>query len=211
MAYSGNDLSALVQTIEGTIGINAYANAAADSLATMLGAGYFSDGLKRGLALGDVVYLYVAGVPIPAYVSAMSGNAATVALGGTGYNATAFQQTIAIPVQLLDLAAGTFGITVPFAFKVNSAKFVTLKPATTAAKAATLTVEIATVAVTGGVIALTSANQNTIGGSVAASAITALNTGAAGASLGVTVSAVTAFIEGDGWIEFNVTNVDLAH
>jgi hypothetical protein len=69
---------------------------------------------------------------------------------------------------------------------------------------ATLTVGISGVAVTGGVMALTTANQNTIGGTVAASAITALNLGAAGSTLEVTASAVTAFVEGDGWVEFTV-------
>jgi hypothetical protein len=87
---------------------------------------------------------------------------------------------------------------------VLSALFRTAKPASTASKLATLTVEIGGTAVTGGVMNLTSANQNTIGGSVAASAITALNVGAAGSTLGVTASAVTAFVEGDGWVEFTV-------
>ncbi len=114
-------------------------------------------------------------------------------------------------MQLADLAAGTFKVAVPFAFTVTAVSFRTAKAATTAAKAATLTAGINGTPVTGGVVGLTSANQNTIGGTVAGSAITAANTGTAGQTLEVTASAITAFVEGDGYVEFTVTNNDLAN
>lgn len=127
-----------------------------------------------------------------------------------GLAAAATKQTIVLPLQLADIATGTFKIAVPFAFTVTSALFRTNKAATTASKLATLTVGIAGTPVTGGVMSLTSANQNTIGGTVAASAITALNVGTAGQTLEVVASSVTAFVEGDGFVEFTVTNNDLA-
>ena len=138
-------------------------------------------------------------------------NSGGTANAATGIVATAFKQTIILPLQLADIATGTFALAVPFAFTVTAALFRTAKPASTASKLATLTVEINGTGVTGGAMALTTANQNTIGGTVAASAITAANTGTAGQTLGVTASAVTAFVEGDGWVEFTVVNNDLAN
>lgn len=213
MAYAGGSLSLVIQTIEGSLGEYFYANPANDSNATIQGAGYFSDGASRGMGVGDIVNCLnpSTGVISPMSVSAVNATtgAATVVAIGSGKPATAFQQTVILPLQLLDIAAGTFKVAVPFAFKVLSALFRTAKPASTAAKAATLTVGIAGTPVTGGVMALTSANQNTIGGTVAATAITALNTGTAGQTLEVTASSVTPFIEGDGWVEFTVSNLDL--
>lgn len=118
-------------------------------------------------------------------------------------------QTLILPLQLADIAAGTFKMDVPFNFTLNSTKFRTAKAATTGAKAATLTPDISGTPVTGGVMALTSANQTPIGATVAGTAVTGTNTGTAGQTLGVTASAVTTFVEGDGWVEFNVTNNDL--
>ncbi len=118
------------------------------------------------------------------------------------------QEVITLPLQLLDLAAGTFKRVIPYAFTLISTLFRTAKAATTAAKAATLTPDISGTPVTGGVMALTSANQNTIGGTVAGTAVTAANTGTAGQTLGVTASAVTAFVEGDGWVEFTIQRND---
>lgn len=215
MAYVGNDFSPISQIINGTFNTNVYLNSAADTIATILGANFISDGQKRGAKVGDVVWVLIGGLTVPCTVSALqaltSGNGITLALQGSGQAATAFQQVLTMPLQLKDIAAGTFQQAVPFAFKLNSVLFRTAAPASTASKLATLTAAIATVSVTGGVMALTTANQNTIGGTVAGSAITALNTGAAGATIGVTASAVTAFVEGDGWVEFNVTNLDASH
>lgn len=104
--------------------------------------------------------------------------------------------------QLIELA-------LPFAFKLNSVGFRTRVAASTAAKAATLTGQVNGVSVTGGVVSLTTANQNTSGGLTAGTTITAGNTGTAGQTVGVVVSGVTAFVEGDGYIEYNVTNTNL--
>jgi hypothetical protein len=219
MSYDGNKLSLVVQTIENQ-GPAQWSYVTADSMATVLGAGYISDATKRNLRVGDFVSVSsgtlntaVYGSPstadvgeaqdfasLPAFaeliVASISNGAATLQ--------PACKQTVIMPLQLADIAAGTFKIGMPAAFQVLSALFRTAKPASTAAKLATLTVGISGVAVTGGVMALTTANQNTIGGTVAASAITALNLGAAGSTLEVTASAVTAFVEGDGWVEFTV-------
>lgn len=127
--------------------------------------------------------------------------------------AVAIQQTIVVPVQLADFVnSATWKLALPFAFTLKSALFRTGKPASTAAKAATLTTTVSGQAVTGGVMGLTTANQNATGGTVAASAISGANaTGLAGGTVEFAVSGVTAFVEGDGYVEFTVTNNDLAN
>lgn len=111
-------------------------------------------------------------------------------------------QVYMIPVQLADFAnAGIFKLAIPYNFTLVSVGLRIGKPATTAAKLATLTAQISGVACTGGVISATSANCTPAGALVAGTAITALNTGVAGATIEINPSAVTAFVEGDGWIE----------
>lgn len=82
MAYTGNTLSLIDYTIEG--GWKEWTYVTSDSLATVKGAGYFSDGVTRGMEVGD--FVNVINTVTPAYaiyaVSSVSGNAATVA--GTG-------------------------------------------------------------------------------------------------------------------------------
>lgn len=132
----------------------------------------------------------------------------------TPASANAIKQTVMIPVQLSDLVnSATWKIAVPFAATISSALFRTGKPASTAAKAATLTVTTnGGTAVTGGVITLTSANQNTTGGTAAATAISGAGaTITAGQTIEFAVSSVTAFVEGDGYVEFTVTNNDLTN
>jgi hypothetical protein len=107
--------------------------------------------------------------------------------------------TLTIPVDLASLInAQVIEVLPGFAGRILSAQFITAKPATTGAKAATLTASIAGVGVTGGAMALTSANQTPQGARLAATAITALNAFTAAQSVGVLVSAVTAFVEGQG-------------
>lgn len=150
--------------------------------------------------------------PTAAAQAAITDSSGGTAAPTTGVAANAFKQTVILPVQLADLAAGTFKVAVPYAFTVLSALFRTGKAASTAAKLATLTVTVNGVAVTGGVMALTSANQNTIGGTVAATAISGAGaTGTAGLTVEAVPSAVTPFVEGDGWVEFTVSNNDLAN
>ncbi len=135
--------------------------------------------------------------------------------GGTAGDtiaAAGLKQTVIIPMQLSDLVnSGAWALALPFAFTILSALFRTGKPASTSSKLATLTLSTTGGALTGGVMALTTANQNATGGSVAATAISGANaTGAAGDSIIATASSVTAFVEGDGWVEITVRNNDLA-
>lgn len=109
------------------------------------------------------------------------------------------------------LGNGTIiGAAIPFDFTVISTTMRVKNAVTTAAKAATLTTRINGVACTGGVLSLTSANQTPNGNAVAATAITALNTGTAGQVLDTLTSGVTAFVEGEGYLEFVVQNRNLA-
>jgi hypothetical protein len=223
MAYDGNKLSLLLQTIENQ-GPATWSYITSDTLATVLASGYLSDAAKRNVRIGDIVEVSVGTLNTAVYAAPSTadvGEAAdfsalpascvcvvsAISAGGAATLQPAGKQTVLMPLQLADIAAGTFKIGMPSAFVVLSALFRTAKPASTAAKLATLTVGISGVAVTGGVMALTTANQNTIGGSVAATAITGANIGAAGATLEVTASAVTAFVEGDGWVEFTVATL----
>jgi hypothetical protein len=226
VAYTPNTLSLIDDTIESSISKFIYTTA--DALSVVLAAGYITDAAAKRMSVGDTVEVYsgalinpasgavlgavtfqatvgvsslFSGVPSYAVFEVISINATT----GAATLSPAGKQTILMPFQLADIAAGTFKIGMPSGFIVTSALFRTAKPASTAAKLATLTVSIGGTPVTGGVIALTTANQNTIGGSVAASAITGANIGAGGTTLEVTASAVTAFIEGDGWVEFTVS------
>jgi hypothetical protein len=125
---------------------------------------------------------------------------------------TAFQDTIILPFQLTDFAnSAAYARGIPFNFTVLSALFRTAKPASTTSKLATLTLSTTAGAVTGGVMALTTANQNTAGGTVAATAISGTNaTSTAGTAVIITASSVTAFGEGDGWVEVTVRNNDLS-
>lgn len=151
--------------------------------------------------------------PTNAAEAAITDNSGGTGAPTTGVVANAYKVVVVLPLQLVDIATGTFKVAVPFACTVLSALFRTAKPASTASKLATLTVTTnGATAVTGGVMALTTANQNTIGGTVAATAISgAAATIAAGQTIEVTASAVTAFVEGDGYVEFTVSNNDLAN
>ena len=101
-------------------------------------------------------------------------------------------------------------VAIPYNFTLTSVGFRVRTPATTAAKLATLTGQVNGVTVTGGVISLTSANATPTNTLVAGTAITAGGAGTAGQTVGVAVSAVTAFAEGDGCVEFGVTRANAA-
>lgn len=222
MSYDTNKLSLVIQTLEGQ-GPSEWSYVTSDSLATVLASGYFSDATKKGLRLGDRINVFSGTLNTAVYTAPTTADVGdandfsslpamcTVVVSSISSGAASVQpgakRTVLMPLQLADIATGTFKIGMPAAFVVLSALFRTAKPASTASKLATLTVGISGVAVTGGVMALTTANQNTIGGTVAATAITGANIGAAGATLEVTASAVTAFVEGDGWVEFTVADL----
>lgn len=139
-------------------------------------------------------------------------NSGGTANAATGVVATLATQTFVFRVDLPTLAnAQAFQIDPGFNGKITAINFRTGKPATTAAKAATLTASIASVNITaGGVVALTSANSTPTGAQVAGSAVTAQAFTSA-QSIGFNVSAVTTFVEGDGYVEITVVNTDLAN
>lgn len=128
---------------------------------------------------------------------------------GSASSVAASQDTFIIPVGLLASLVNTtvYAVKVPYAFTVVSALFRTAVPATTGSKLATLTLSTTGGAVTGGVISLTSANQTPTNNTTAATAISGANASqAAGASVLLTTSAVTTFVEGSGQIEVVVQN-----
>lgn len=138
--------------------------------------------------------------PLDAAVNDAGADAVGVPIGGLYFAQN--ESVLIIPISLPTLAnAQVRKIAVPFDFTLLSVGFRTGGPVATAAKAATLTARVNGVAVTGGVIGLTSANQATAGALVAGSAITAGNTGSITQTVEVAISAVTAFIEGDGYVE----------
>jgi hypothetical protein len=80
MAYNGNFLSRIAQTIEGNQGEFFYVSP--DGIATVFSAGYFSDGAARGMEQGDIVNIVAGGVTYQAYVTnspTSTSRAATVA------------------------------------------------------------------------------------------------------------------------------------
>jgi hypothetical protein len=147
-----------------------------------------------------------AGAGQAAITDSTTGTASTTAAAGTGV------QTIAIPVILPSLANGDVltNYTPGYKFKLLSASVAVTKPATTAAKAATLNLEIGTTDVTGGVLALTSANMTPLGNVVAGTAITAANTGSASDTISIEASSVTAFVEGESMLLLKIQNMDTA-
>lgn len=255
MTYVKGSVSLISQSIEG--GQKWWSLVTADSIATILGAGYISDATNLRMNVGDIVWTFsgtlntsasalTEGAEVfpatigvesgfsaePSFetmiVSAVSSGAATlspaksstvtdgsggVANQATGVAAQLAQQTIIMPVQNADIATGTIKQALPFAFSVvGTPQYRVAKPVTTGAKLATATLGISGVAATGGVISLTSAAMTPMGAAVAASAaVTALNVGARGGTVEFAFSAVTAFIEGDGWFEVTVVNQDLAN
>lgn len=117
-----------------------------------------------------------------------------------------------IPVDLVAIAAAGDVVTEirPGVYgTIEYVEFVITKPATTAAKAATLNLEIDTTNVTGGVIALTSANATPLGKALAGTAITALNTLTPDSKLSVEAATVTAFLEGTGFLNIRIRKTAL--
>jgi hypothetical protein len=87
MAYTGNNLSRIAQTMEGTQGTFFYVAPAGDTLAQITGAGYFTDGNKRGMAIGDVVWVVLGGANYECYV-------ATIGTAVAGVSAVTIQQLV---------------------------------------------------------------------------------------------------------------------
>lgn len=191
---------------------------------TNIGASvYMSDGATFTLtASGNsrvgVVHRFVSTNTAVVRFDATSSNNITFTDNTTGAVSTTLaagvgQVTIPFATNLADITATTLinAYTPGYAFKILAIAFIVNKAATTAAKAATITPSIGVTAVTGGVLALTSANMTPQGTVLAASAITALNVGTAASTITLTASAVTAFVEGDGWIVIQLQNMDTAN
>jgi hypothetical protein len=133
---------------------------------------------------------------------------ATLAAANTQPQNNPFATTLIMPISALSGLANsqTRKMKVGFAGTVVAVRYRAGTPTSTASKLATLTSQISGSAITGGVMSLTTATTNAAGGTVAGTSITAANTFTAGQTLEVAVSSVTAFVEGDGWVEFDVTN-----
>ena len=81
MAYTGATLSLLGGTIEG--GWKFWVYTTSDSLATVKGAGYFSDGGNRGMELGDFVLVINTATPAYAIYAAGAPSSGAVTVAGT--------------------------------------------------------------------------------------------------------------------------------
>lgn len=129
-------------------------------------------------------------------------------------SATASREVITIPIASnVDFVnSAQWAQAVPFNFEIVSIDYYVGKPVTTGSKLATLTAQVNGASVgTGGVVSLTSAGMATTGTKVAGTAISGTGiTGTAGQTVGFVVSAVTAFVEGDGYVQIIVKNTDVA-
>lgn len=79
--YDGTKLRLSTQDVQGGVAKLWIYTTASDADATIVGAGYFSDGVTRGMAVGDLVdAVATTGPKYKRYqVASVSGNAATVA------------------------------------------------------------------------------------------------------------------------------------
>lgn len=136
-----------------------------------------------------------------------TGAASATLAAGDGINTVSFPITLASITGAMDVVTN---YTPGYKFKLLSASFAVAVPVTTGAKLATLNLEIGTTNVTGGEIALTSANCTPLGALVAGAAITAANTGSSADAISIEASAVTAFVEGSGYVLLRIQNMDTA-
>ena len=81
MAYANTGLRLVTQDVEAGTARLWFYTTTADADATIVGAGYFSDGVKFGMKVGDLVdVVATTGPKYKRYqVASVSGNAATVA------------------------------------------------------------------------------------------------------------------------------------
>lgn len=166
-----------------------------DTLATIVGAGYVSDGATRGMLKGDIVYVRrfdnldlrttLSGIS-QHYVSSVGASSVTIASDwdtsqDTDLAEQATLEYIAISSKAADAAVARF--VAPWAFKIKSASVVLNGALATGD--ATTTLAIAGVGVTGGVI--TSTQTSSAAGDIATCTPSALNTGAANALITATI------------------------
>lgn len=79
MAYITNNLSLLSQSIEG--GRKRWQYITTDSIATVIGAGYFSDADKKRLAIGDIIEVFTGTLQTTGVTEAAAVFPATVGVG----------------------------------------------------------------------------------------------------------------------------------
>jgi hypothetical protein len=85
MAYVPDNLAMVINPTGGALPrVFHYLNATPDSNATIIGAGYFSDGVTKGMRVGDIVDAFNVGTPLYKryQVLSVSGAAATVQTPG---------------------------------------------------------------------------------------------------------------------------------
>lgn len=133
-----------------------------------------------------------------ALIAGVSDDIIPVIIHNRGYEAS--QPPLLVPINLAQITgAGDVltDIVMPFAGKITAVDAYVKIVVTTASDLATLAIDIGATGVTGGAVALTSANCTPLGVKVAGTAVTALNTFAAGAVISVVATSVTAFAEGE--------------
>jgi hypothetical protein len=183
-----------------------------EAVAAQTAGRYFSPGiaLETGADEQDVLACYLPRTHVitTSITDSTTGSAAaTTFAAGVGVSQFGFQ------VDLNDIAGSNQVLTTftpGYKFKILASAFAVDKAVTTGSKLATVTPQISGVSTTGGAIALTSALATPAGAVIAGSAITALNTGAANATIGLVASAVTQFTEGTGTFYLTIQNMDTA-
>lgn len=214
IAHGGN-----VATV-GTRPASIWSFVTADAASDLEGASYLNSAYADGLQAGDVIWaiLGVGGTLQTKEYIVLTSTSTGVTLqseqaGGQGATIAArlARTTLEFSMNLADITAADL-ITnyIPgYNGKILATHAFATKPATTAAKAATLTPKVNATPVTGGALALTSANMTPAGAKVDSAAITALNTFLPTDTIGITAASVTAFVEGSVTIIIDLQNTDL--
>lgn len=170
------------------------------------------DGLHLGTEAADrVAFRAKTPVAAPVITDSTTGALQTGAAAGVGVQHLIHPLTslaTGLSTSAIDLLTA---ITPGFKFKLLSLAFVTTVAGTGTSASQTFNLTIGATATTGGSLVLTLASQATIGVVTAASAITALNTGAANATLSLKMAAGgTAFTAGAGYFVIKLQNMDTA-
>lgn len=82
MSYANGNLALVAETIGGKKR-RVWLYTSADAKATVIAGGYISDGVKFGMAVGDIVFIIDTATPTGsfAFVTSVSGNAVNLAYG----------------------------------------------------------------------------------------------------------------------------------
>jgi hypothetical protein len=145
-------------------------------------------------------------------IAAITDNSGGAANAAAGIGATLATEVSPLFITLASLAnSQVYSFDPGFNGYVKAISFRVRTAALTAGKAATLQAQANGVSTTGGAVALTTAACNAIGNQVAGSSITGANTFTSAQTIGFAVSGVTAFAEGDGFVQLTLVNTDLAN